>query len=337
MDATLEQVRSLVEKASASHRKAEVAKSLTSILCATLLLAFASEAAARGGARLFGAPLSSAGDGHDTVPVYVEGKGPYPFILDTGADSTAVYTWFARHGRLKPAPGEGEQLSGQTGSTKVTMYQVNDVALGGRRLRHIKAFGLPDRKDGGREAGVLGNDFMDGAIVAFDFPCRHVEVHAKSGDLDAVVGRGAAPIVAGLDEGTTLLTLPVTVNGANGVAIMDTGSRNTRLTPSFAMAAGIDTASPAFRDGASIYGANSNGMTPREGPIGVVGFAGVRIANARAQVIDLPVLREDFGGEPAMLLGADLLGRYRLIYDHQGRRVWLRPSRCAAPTGTSNR
>lgn len=270
------------------------------------------------------------------MPVYVEGRGPYPFILDTGADSTAVYTWFARQGPLKPTPGEAEQLSGQTGSTKVAMYQVEDVALGGRHLRHFKAYGLPDRRDAGREAGVLGNDFMDGAIVAFDFPCRRVEVRGKSGDQGAVVGRGAGPTIAGVDSGTTLLTLPVTVNGANGVAIVDTGSRNTRLTPSFAMAAGIDTASPAFRDGAPIYGANSNAMTPREGPIGVVGFAGVRIADARAQVIDLPVLREDFGGKPAMLLGADLLGRYRLIYDHEDRKIWLRPSRCAAPAGPSN-
>ncbi|WP_243050470.1 hypothetical protein [Dyella sp. RRB7] len=29
-----------------------------------------------------------------------------------------------------------------------------------------------------------------------------------------------------------------------------------------------------------------------------------------------PPLAQDFGGKPAMILGADLIGRYRLAYDH---------------------
>jgi predicted aspartyl protease len=32
--------------------------------------------------------LTPAGDGHDTVPVFVNGRGPYPFILDTGAEAS---------------------------------------------------------------------------------------------------------------------------------------------------------------------------------------------------------------------------------------------------------
>jgi len=34
----------------------------------------------------------------------------------------------------------------------------------------------------------------------------------------------------------------------------------------------------------------------------------------------------DFGGKPAMLLGADLLSRYRLLYEHEARKIWIRPS-----------
>jgi len=219
-------------------------------------------------------------------------------------------------------------LSGQTGVAKVSLYRVDDLALEGRHLRHSSAFGLPNRHDGGQEAGVLGNDFMDGAIVAYDFPCRRVEVHAKPADLDKIVGPGLPPIVAGIDEGTTLLTLPVAVNGFTGIAVLDTGSRDTRLTSSFARAAGIDASSKQFQDGAAIFGANSNQMIPRNGPVGRIGFGGIEIDNARAQVIDLPMLEADFGGKPAMLLGADLLSRYRLLYDHEARKIWLRPSIC---------
>jgi len=42
------------------------------------------------------------------------------------------------------------------------------------------------------------------------------------------------------------------------------------------------------------------------------------------------VLAEDFQGEPAMLLGADLLSHYRLVYDHTARTVAFGTSRCEA-------
>lgn len=274
-------------------------------------------------------PMSAAGDGHDTVPVYLDGKGPFPFILDSGADGSAVYSWFADQQHLVKSD-KTEELSGQTGSAQVTLYTLGDVALDGHHLKQNSAYGLPNRHDAGKEAGILGNDFMDGSVVAYDFPCRRVEFHKKPVDAQKVIGAGPDPIEAGIDEGTTLLTLPVTINGFTGIAVLDTGSRNTRLTPAFAQAAKIDAQSAQFQDGEAIFGANSNKMIPRDGPLGKVGFGGVEIAEAQGQVIDLPVLEQDFGGKPAMLLGADLLSRYRLLYDHEARKIWLRPSACKA-------
>lgn len=276
-------------------------------------------------------PLNAAGDGHDTVPVSVDGQGPYPFILDTGADSTAVYRWFAARAHLKAASGGDEDLSGQTGTARVSMYRVGELAMDGHRIRNVVAYGLPDRHDAGREAGILGNDFMDGTVVVFDFPCRQVEVHKKPINFAQVIGAGLPPVLAGIDQGTTLLTIPVSVNGFVGIAAIDTGSRNTRLTSNFARGAGVDADSPQFRDGTPIYGANSSRMVPREGSIGTVSFAGMAIANASAQVIDLPMLKQDFAGKPAMLLGADLLGQQRFVYDHAARKIWLRPSTCKSP------
>jgi predicted aspartyl protease len=274
-------------------------------------------------------PMSAAGDGHDTVPVYVDGKGPYPFILDSGADSSAVYSWFAEQQHLKKT-NKTEELSGQTGSGTMDLYEIGDLALDSHHIRHVSAYGLPNRHDAGREAGILGNDFMDGTLVAYDFPCRRIEVHVTPVKISKVIGIGPAPVQAAIDEGTTLLTLPVTINGFTGIAALDTGSRNTRLTSSFAIAAGIDAQSSQFHDGEAIFGANSNKMIPRNGLLGNVSFGGMEIGDAHGQVIDLPMLEHDFGGKPAMLLGADLLNRYRLLYDHEALKIWLRDSRCHA-------
>ncbi len=271
--------------------------------------------------------LTSAGDGHDTVPVYVNGNGPYPFILDTGADQSAVYQWFTDRARLKMIVGKDQTLSGQTGSAKVSMYHMRTVSLAGIEARNLEAYGLPNRRDKGNEAGILGNDIMDQAIVAFDFPCRKIEIQPRSVPVQVAVG-AAAPSIAGIDGDTTLLTLPVTINGAEGVAVLDTGSRWTRLTPGFAKAAGIDTASHEFRDAEPFYGTSGHKIVPRTGPMGRLTVGGQVITNMTAQVVALPMLAQDFGDKPAMLLGADVLGRFRFVYDHASRKVWFLPSRC---------
>lgn len=76
------------------------------------------------------------------------------------------------------------------------------------------------------------------------------------------------------------------------------------------------------------YGTSGHKLVPRAGSVESIGFAGVELKNAQVQVVDLPSLKLDFGSKPAMLLGADLLGRYRLIYDHSAHRIWLRASSC---------
>jgi hypothetical protein len=274
-------------------------------------------------------PLTPANDGHDTVPVYVNGQGPYPFILDSGADASAVYQWFVDQAKLPKLEGKDQELSGQTGSAKVSMYHIDNLSLAGLPILDVEALGLPNRHDAGHQAGVLGNDFMDKAVVAFDFQCHRVEVYPKPVDIATVVGPDAHPIKTGIDPGTTLLTLPVSVNGFAGVAVLDTGSRRTRLTSSFAKGAGIDPALPPFHDDEPIFGTAMIKQVPRTGPIGVVRVANAVFANATGQIVNLAVLAQDFGGRPAMLLGADLIGRYRLVYDHAGQTVWFQPSHCS--------
>ncbi len=274
-------------------------------------------------------PLSSSPDAHYTVPAYVNGQGPFAFILDSGADGSAIYPWLVQRLGLKPVPGPKTELGGATGSTQVSMYQLDSVTLDGHRLGKNQAFGMPARHDQGREAGALGNDLMDGAVVVYDYPCRQVELHTKPTDIDALVGGKFAPTELHGVSGNSLLNLPISVNGVTGIGVLDTGMRVSKINRAFAAAAGIDVNAPSFHDGAPIYGANSKASVPRTGPIGTLNFAGITIPDATAQVLDLASLREDFGERPAVQIGTDLLDRYRVIYDHQARHLWLRPSRCS--------
>jgi predicted aspartyl protease len=277
-------------------------------------------------------PLSRAATGHLTVPTMVNGKGPYEFVFDTGADETAVYAWFAKSLHL---PKEADrEISGQTGSAQMAGARLGTIAVDGHMIRHVNADVLPDRQDGVKLAGVAGVDLMMGRLAVIDFGCRTVALRPMPRKVSAAVGAGATLVEAGSILDGKQLTLPVTINGVTGVALLDTGSRDSRINRIFASAAGADPASAGFRDADPIYGASLNPVTSRIGPVGTVGFAGITRPNAEIRVIDLTVF--DGAGlakGPAMILGIDLLQGTRLTVDYASRRFWLAPSSCASAAG----
>jgi hypothetical protein len=272
-------------------------------------------------------PFTPAGEGHDTIPAFVNGKGPFAFILDTGADGSALYQWFAEKEHLPK--GKVRDVYGQTGSVSSPTYSLKTLSVDGHAIHNIVADGLPNRHDAGVQAGVAGNDLMDGTIAIFDFPCRTVDIRPKPVDVHAIVPRDSVLVQGGSVPDGTQLTLPVTVGGVESTAYLDTGSRDTRISPSFAAAAHIDPSSPAFRDADLIFGFKSKGTVSRIGPIGSVQFAGITVTHAEARVIDLPVFGTFRpGGPPAMILGMDLMQGHRLVYDHEAKRFWFTPSLC---------
>jgi predicted aspartyl protease len=280
-----------------------------------------------GGARAE-VPLRWDSTGHVVVPAVVNGKGPFDFILDTGADESAVYAWFAK--LLDLPKGRSGVLSGATGSQAMIATRVSTLAVDGHAIRNIDADTVPDRVDGVKLAGVAGVDLMLGQLVVIDFGCNTVAVLPIRGAPTDIAGAGATLVKAGSIRDGKQLTLPVTVNGAPGIAVLDTGARATAINLRFALAAGADPLSSGFREGEPTRGATMTPIASRVGTIGTVRFAGITRTDAVARVVDLPYL--DGAGlakVPAMNMGLDLLRGTRLTIDYSSRRFWLAQSRCA--------
>lgn len=272
-------------------------------------------------------PLTPAGNGHLLVPAYINDKGPFPVILDTGADESGLYVWFAKQQQL--TPGRTQVVGGMTGEMEMPTYTLQRVEIDKRAITNVTADSYPDRHDVEREAGAVGNDLMDGTVTVFDFPCQQVQVWPKPVNMASLLSPKARMLEGGTVKDGTQLTFPVTIHGVTGVAVLDTGSRDSRINSQFAHAAGIDPSSSAFHDSETIYGANSKGMPSRKGPIGTVSFAGLEVPNAQAKVMDLPVFDSfGIGNGPAMIFGLDLMRDFRLVYDHEAKRFWFDQSKC---------
>jgi predicted aspartyl protease len=100
---------------------------------------------------------------HETlalVPVRINGRGPFPFAVDTGASSSLIDARLAQKLRL-PDEGTTGLLSGVAGSAHGTRTTLRDWSIGGVRLPSgpIASLRLTG-PDGKGPAGLLGSDVL---------------------------------------------------------------------------------------------------------------------------------------------------------------------------------
>ena len=201
-------------------------------------------------------------------------------------------------------------------------------SVDGHEIHGVSALTMPDRPDGANLGGIVGVDLMLGRLAVLDFGCRTAALLPMNSPL-SVAGPRAQPVRAGSIPGGQQLTLAVTVNGAPGLAVLDSGSRSTIINMKFASAANLDLESPAFHCGEPARGATRKAVSSLAGPIGTVRFAGITRKAATARIVDLPFLQESgLSNTPVMTLGLDLLQGTRVTVSYSARRFWVAPSRC---------
>lgn len=265
------------------------------------------------------APLSFSKSGHVVAPVSIGGEDQHLFVVDTGAEGSAVYARFAREARLEL--GGQEQIVGQTGAASLPLRKITHLKVDGRTVGPIVASELPDRADGAVMAGIIGLDVLGRYLVDFDLPAARLALH--DGVDAATLMASLGPAVSARTINGGLLAVQVEVNGVAGWGVIDTGARETRINTRFAKLAKVeeDKATSAT----TVHGATNSASTLLPGRTRTVRMLGRELGETSIRIADLPVF-EAFGlhEEPAMIIGADYLGRFRLLIDFPTRRVWLR-------------
>lgn len=263
------------------------------------------------------APLTVAASGHPVAPASVDGGPAAAFIVDTGAEGSAVYRWFAERHTL-PLVGT-ERLDGQTGAATLPMRAVRSVAIDRVRSGALRVVELADQSDRRMVAGIVGLDVMRGHLVEFDFPGRRVLFHDRSA-ADRITRPLGKPIQAVKVTGG-LLAISVRLNGVTGHAVIDTGARESRANEAFARAAQLAATDAPVR---SIRGATDRPAVLRTAEVSRMQVPGHDIGATTVKVADLPVFATfGWARQPAMLLGFDHLRRFRMLIDADSGHVWL--------------
>ena len=240
-----------------------------------------------------------------TIPVMVNGHGPYAFVVDTGADRTVISRGLAAVLKL-PAGGD-VRLHDTAGSAEVHTAVLDSLSFGGRDVHGLQAAVLEAGNIGA--AGMLGIDSLRGQRVMMDFQARTFA--AKASQPWAELAN--AIVVYGRSRFGQLVLVNAQADGQRVFVILDSGAQNTLGNAALQqlMSSAEAARRPPTNDVISVMGGSTPARTNR---IEAISLGGIELHGVPIAYADLETFRQ-FGlrDQPAMLLGMDVLHLFRSV------------------------
>lgn len=246
------------------------------------------------------------------APVYLNGKGPFRLVLDTGANRSAVIS------RVADALGEQAhtnstiRLRGATGTTMVPMIRVSQMQIGDLVMAPVM---LPIVLDAfGGADGVLGNEGLRDKRVSIDFKHDLITIkrsrRERSGD-----GFIAIPITFGKND---LLIADAVVGHVHTKAILDTGAADSLGNMALLNALKHQ---PGDLSDTQIVGVTLDVENGKRMRMPSIYLQGVRIQGAVMSFDDAYIFQHwQMTSEPVIMLGMDVLGRLdQIVIDYKER------------------
>jgi predicted aspartyl protease len=250
-----------------------------------------------------------------TVPVTLDGRGPYDFVIDTGADRTVVSREVAD--ALKLGPGTPVTMHSMTGVSGIGTVRVDRLDLAGHVTRDIHAPALEQANLGAH--GLLGLDTLKGRRIVMDFAKRRLSVLAageKEGyDPDTIV-------VTARSRFGQLVLVDADVDGTPITVIIDSGAQSTIGNSALRrLLAKRNRKLEFFKT--TLVDVTGGELAAEYAAVGRIRIAGLTMANPIVAFADAhPFARYGLANKPAMLLGMDSLrGFKRVSVDFAQRKV----------------
>jgi hypothetical protein len=268
---------------------------------------------------LFAAPTRVDRIGRVMTHVKVNGKGPFRFVIDTGASRSTLAPHLARALNLQPSIGRNVMLNGVTGAAEVATVAVDSIEIGSLKFEKQN---LPVIF-----TSIMGN--ADGILGVAGFEDQRIDVDFKRDRVSVLESNGRRPHYS-------LVTTRATRNG-NGLMIVDV-----RVGRRIRAKAVIDTGAERTLGNLALQAAMNKHRRKKRQPVSaIVHGATPDITDGDIQemkeatigdmtLTNLDVIFADFhvfklwglDKEPAMLIGMDMLGVLeRLVIDYRRNEV----------------
>jgi len=267
---------------------------------------------------LFAAPTRLDRIGRVMTHVMVNGKGPFRFVIDTGASRSTLAPHLARSLGLNNSVGRNVMLNGVTGAAEVATVAVDSIEIGQIRFE--------DQNLPVIFTSIMGN--ADGILGVAGFKDQRIDVDFRRDRVSVLASDGRRP-------NYSMVTARAQRND-NGLMIIDV-----RVGRGIRAKAVIDTGAERTLGNLALQNALNRGRRKRDMVEAVVHGATPDIADGQVQQIkearigdmilsNLEVIFADFhvfklwklDQEPALLIGMDMLGVLdRLVIDYRRNEV----------------
>ena len=255
-----------------------------------------------------------------TVGVMINGKGPYPFAVDTGSDRTAVARSLSD--RLDLPKGQSATMHSMGGANQIGTVVIGSLEVGGNEVRDVRAPVLADQNLG--VAGLLGIDGLANQRVEMDFIAGNMRVY-PSRVVPERFEPGMITVTARRKYGQLIL-VDADIDGEKVSVILDSGSQvsvgNNALRRKLMRKGKQGSVQQiTLLDVAGRQIEAEMGVLPRM-RIGGLRVEGLSIAWTEAH----PFKMFGLSKKPAMLLGMDLLRSFeRVSVDFGNKKVRFMP------------
>ena len=274
--------------------------------------------------------LSTATDpnGRMTVLTKVNGQGPFPFTVDTGANRSVISDKLAN--QLGISKSGSITIEGLVGPDTVDAVHLDQVSVGSTHQYEVDTAVLPATSLGA--TGFLGTDMLQDRNVVFDFKRRLITLTRARGRVET---EGTTITVTARRRLGQLVVTDAEVGGKKVVAIIDTGAENT--VGNYALRKALLGDKPVGATG-ELIGVTGKSIPGEAGLVPKIRIGDLRLGNMPVVFADPHTFRLfKLENTPAVLIGMDVLRLFnRVAIDFTDKEVrfnigegWNPPTRQA--------
>ncbi len=265
--------------------------------------------------------------GRPTAKVFLNGKGPFDFLVDTGSTTTVIA---ARHVARVGAPLVGTAIvNGTTGAAEMPLARIATLETGVVTEDNVRVAVLPD---GGlaREDGILGADVFAGRKLSFDIQAKTVKVETSR----------RSTRVAPTSNLRVRNGLLAEIDGEIGTIktrlMLDTGAQH--CIANMPLKRSLERAYPRQRrvNRIKVVGVTGHVLVGDYFELPKVDFRKFAVKDSGAVAVDAPIFHVwGLDSAPAMIVGVDLLSRLAGFSIDYGAKVFDAQLLAAAIAGRS--
>jgi predicted aspartyl protease len=272
-------------------------------------------------------PLSVNHENHPVALARVNGKGPFPFVVDTGAQASTLTDRLVRATGL-PLAADVARVQGASGVADFKKYRVGRMGNALFELRDASLLSLGD--DVTATYGIIGMDKFVGGRLEFDIE------HGRLSYGPSGFGAAGFSAVKGTVGGNSFLTVPMTVGGIAVKAVVDSGAARSVGNLALFRALGLTPEDPRVTAGKPVRGATEHRPSAWRSTPESVALAGLMLRPQEMRFADVSVFKAlSLADEPAVILGADYLTQPgAFAVDYPRAELQLRPRAGGGAGGT---